>query len=69
MRRVLEAAAPHLMAGAVVIPRKRLEGWHNTPPLAGSDWRKFAESLPASEYATTLLAVADAMDEKSAGLA
>lgn len=47
---------------AVKLSRTNLEGWHDTPPLTGSDWRAFAESLPASEYATALLSVADAMD-------
>lgn len=53
-----------LGANDVVIPRARLEGWHNTPPLSGADWRAFAESLPASEQATALLAVADALDRE-----
>lgn len=52
--------------GDVVIPRSRLEGWHNTPALTGSDWRKFAEDLPASEHATALLSVADALDAGAA---
>lgn len=47
---------------AVKVPRKNLEGWHDTPPLTGADWRALAESLPASEYATALLYIADAMD-------
>lgn len=47
----------------VVVPRFKLEGWHDTRPLTGADWREFAESLPASEQATALLAVADALDE------
>lgn len=53
----------HTAQAKVVLKRAKLEGWSNTPPLTGDDWRKFAESLPASEYATTLLSVADAMDE------
>ena len=47
----------------VVIDRKKLEGWPTTPPLTGSDWRAFAESLPAGEYASTLLFLADGIDE------
>lgn len=53
----------HTAEAKVVLKRAQLEGWSNTPPLTGSDWRKFAESLPASEYSTTLLAVADALDQ------
>lgn len=49
-------------ADEVTIPRAQLEGWHNTPPLTGTDWRKFAESLPASQESTALLSVADALD-------
>lgn len=47
----------------VSIPRKQLAGWPTTPPLTGTDWRNFAESLPASEFATTLLFVADGIDK------
>ncbi|WP_346924987.1 hypothetical protein [uncultured Arthrobacter sp.] len=46
----------------VIIDREKLEGWHNTPPLTGADWRKFAESLSASEFSTALLAIGDAID-------
>lgn len=49
----------------VLIQRARLEGWHDTPALTASDWREFAESLPASEQSTALLSVADAMDTKA----
>lgn len=49
-------------AAVVTIPRAHLEGWPTTPPLTGTDWRNFAESLPASEFATTLLLVADGID-------
>jgi len=48
----------------VVIDRRLLEGWADSSPLTGADWYKFAESLPASEFATALLAVADAMDQR-----
>ena len=51
---------------AVVIPRVQLEGWYNTPALTGTDWRKFAETLPPSEQATAILAVADALDNNVA---
>lgn len=53
---------PAPVTSEITIPRAQLEGWHNTPPLTGSDWRKFAESLPASQEATALLSVADALD-------
>jgi len=62
----IEALGYFKATSVVTVPRQRLEGWHNTPPLTGDDWRKFAESLPASEYATTLLFVADAMDAATA---
>lgn len=59
---VEKETAPVETSGVITIPRAQLEGWYNTPPLTGSDWRAFAETLPPSEAATALLSVADAMD-------
>lgn len=47
---------------AVSIPRYILNGWSNGKNLSGADWRAYIEALPAGEFATTLLSLADAID-------
>lgn len=47
----------------VAIPRYRLNGWDTGKGLSGAEWRAYIEALPAGEFATTLLALADGIDQ------
>lgn len=47
---------------SVVIERRLLDGWDTGKGLSGAEWRAWIESLPAGEFATTLLSLADAID-------
>lgn len=47
---------------SVVIERRLLDGWDTGKGLSGAEWRAYIESLPAGEFATALLSLADAID-------